>query len=51
MYERFPEVFEGNVWVDAKSTVVIRYILSMKMFLASSRSLVPWQLPQAVELR
>ena len=29
MYERFPEVFEGNVWVDAKSTVVIRCILSM----------------------
>lgn len=29
MYERFPEVFRGNVWVDAKSTVVIRCILSM----------------------
>ena len=29
MYERFPEVFQGNVWVDAKSTVVIRCILSM----------------------
>lgn len=29
MYERFPEVFQSNVWVDAKSTVVIRCILSM----------------------
>ena len=29
MFERFPEVFRGNVWVDAKSTVVIRCILSM----------------------
>lgn len=30
MYERFPEVFKGNVVVDAKSTVVIRCILSME---------------------
>lgn len=30
MYERFPEVFKGNVHVDAKSTVVIRCILSME---------------------
>lgn len=30
MYERFPEVFKGNVTVDAKSTVVIRCILSME---------------------
>lgn len=30
MYERFPEVFAGNVHVDAKSTVVIRCILSME---------------------
>lgn len=30
MYERFPEVFAGNVRVDAKSTVVIRCILSME---------------------
>lgn len=29
MYERFPEVFEGDVCVDARSTVVIRCILSM----------------------
>ena len=30
MYERFPEVFKGDVHVDAKSTVVIRCILSME---------------------
>lgn len=30
MYERFPEVFAGDVHVDAKSTVVIRCILSME---------------------
>lgn len=30
MYERFPEVFRGSVTVDAKSTVVIRCILSME---------------------
>ena len=30
MYERFPEVFKGKVHVDAKSTVVIRCILSME---------------------
>ncbi|MDD5896398.1 MAG: histidine-type phosphatase [Prevotellaceae bacterium] len=29
MYDRFPEVFEGKTHVDAKSTVVIRCILSM----------------------
>lgn len=29
MFERFPEVFEGDAHVDAKSTVVIRCILSM----------------------
>ena len=29
MYDRFPEVFEGTAHVDAKSTVVIRCILSM----------------------
>lgn len=29
MYERFPDVFSGNVSVDAKSTIVIRCILSM----------------------
>ena len=30
MYERFPEVFQGNVTIDAKSTIVIRCILSME---------------------
>ena len=30
MWERFPEVFEGKTNVDAKSTVVIRCILSME---------------------
>lgn len=30
MYTRFPEVFHDSVWVDAKSTVVIRCILSME---------------------
>lgn len=30
MYERFPEVFKGKTHVDAKSTVVIRSILSME---------------------
>ena len=30
MYERFPEVFEGNAIIDAKSTIVIRCILSME---------------------
>ncbi len=30
MYRRFPEVFKGDVTVDAKSTVVIRCILSME---------------------
>ncbi len=29
MYERFPEVFEGNVNIEARSTVIIRCILSM----------------------
>lgn len=30
MYERFPEVFANDVCVDAKSTIVIRCILSME---------------------
>ena len=30
MFERFPEVFSGKVHIDAKSTVVIRCILSME---------------------
>lgn len=30
MYERFPDVFSGEACIDAKSTVVIRCILSME---------------------
>ena len=30
MYERFPEIFKGDAHVDAKSTTVIRCILSME---------------------
>lgn len=30
MYERFPEVFAGKTHVDAKSTIIIRCILSME---------------------
>jgi hypothetical protein len=30
MFDRFPEVFKGNAHVDAKSTTVIRCILSME---------------------
>jgi len=41
MYHRFPEVFKGNVWVDAKSTVVIRCIISMESALQEFLSLNP----------
>ncbi len=41
MYERFPEVFADSVWVDAKSTVVIRCILSMENELIELKSLNP----------
>ena len=30
MFERFPEVFQGNAYVDARSTQIIRCILSME---------------------
>lgn len=30
MFERFPEVFQGDVTIDARSTIVIRCILSME---------------------
>ena len=30
MYDRFPEVFKGNAMIEAKSTVVVRCILSMQ---------------------
>lgn len=41
MFERFPEVFEGNVRVDAKSTVVIRCILSMENALQQLKAMNP----------
>ena len=41
MYERFPEVFAGDVCLDAKSTVVIRCILSMENALMQLMMLNP----------
>lgn len=41
MYERFPEVFAGSVSIDAKSTVVIRCILSMENELQQLISMNP----------
>lgn len=41
MYERFPEVFKGKTNIDAKSTVVIRCILSMENALQELSSLNP----------
>ncbi|MDO4195230.1 MAG: histidine-type phosphatase [Prevotellaceae bacterium] len=41
MYHRFPEVFKGDVHVDAKSTVVIRCILSMTNELMELTALNP----------
>lgn len=41
MYERFPEVFKNDVAVDAKSTVVIRCILSMESELQELLTLNP----------
>lgn len=41
MYHRFPEVFKGDVHVDAKSTVVIRCILSMENELLELSTLNP----------
>lgn len=41
MYERFPEVFTGDVYLDAKSTVVIRCILSMENALMQLMMLNP----------
>ena len=41
MFQRFPEVFKGEVCVDAKSTVVIRCILSMENALQELKSLNP----------
>ena len=41
MYERFPQVFEGEANIDAKSTVVIRCILSMENALQQFASMNP----------
>ena len=41
MYERFPEVFEGKTSIDAKSTTVIRCILSMENALLQFASMNP----------
>lgn len=41
MFERFPEVFKGEVCVDAKSTVVIRCIISMDNALHQLAALNP----------
>lgn len=41
MYERFPEVFAGNVRIDAKSTTVIRCILSMENALQQLKAMNP----------
>ncbi len=41
MFERFPEVFEGQVTIDAKSTTVNRCILSMEYALLQLISMNP----------
>ena len=41
MYERFPEVFAGKTHIDAKSTIVIRCILSMGSALQTLTALNP----------
>jgi len=41
MFERFPTVFKGNAYVDAKSTVVIRCILSMENALQQLSAMNP----------
>ncbi len=41
MVERFPEVFEGDRTLDAKSTTVVRCILSMENALMQISSMVP----------
>lgn len=41
MFERFPQVFEGETNIDAKSTVVIRCILSMTNELTELKALNP----------
>lgn len=41
MYERFPQVFSGKTHIDAKSTIVIRCILSMENELQQLAKLNP----------
>ncbi len=41
MYERFPEVFKGKTAVDARSTIIIRCILSMENELQQLASMNP----------
>ncbi len=41
MYERFPEVFKGTTNVDARSTIIIRCILSMENELQQLASMNP----------
>lgn len=41
MFRNFPEVFQGNAHIDAKSTVIIRCILSMQNETMRLRSLNP----------
>ncbi len=41
MYERFPQVFKGKTNIDAKSTIVIRCILSMENALQELKCLNP----------
>ena len=41
MYERFPEVFEGDANIDARSTTVIRCVLSMESALQQFAALNP----------
>ena len=41
MFERFPEVFKGKTSIDAKSTIVIRCILSMENALLQFTSMNP----------
>ena len=41
MFRNFPEVFQGNARIDAKSTVIIRCILSMQNETMRLRSLNP----------
>ena len=41
MYKNFPEVFKGQAQVDARSTIVIRCILSMEAECLELQSLNP----------